>query len=132
MIEKYPILLLTRFSLWNVVSVLVTVSAESINQFRFRFQYRTETKIVVSVVHYQRYSINNYIALISSNWLYVVLTPTAHQLNWKILACIVVNHWFLLILAKALLLKWHYVLSCLCRQYWLWFDIFLHCHSYTT
>ena len=43
------ILSVTTFSLWNVVSVSVTVSAESINQFRFR--YRTETKIVVSVVH---------------------------------------------------------------------------------
>ena len=49
--KKYPILLVTRFSLWNVVSVSVTVSAESINQFRFRFRYRTETKIVVLVVH---------------------------------------------------------------------------------
>ena len=43
-------LLPTIFSLWNVVSVSVTVSAETINQFGFR--YRTETKIVVSVVHY--------------------------------------------------------------------------------
>ena len=33
-----------------VVSVSVTVSAESIGQLEFR--YRTETKIVVSVVHY--------------------------------------------------------------------------------
>ena len=28
------------------------VSAESVNQFELRYQYRTETKIVVSVVHY--------------------------------------------------------------------------------
>ena len=35
-----------------MVSVSVTVSAESINQFGFRFRYRAETKIVVSVVHY--------------------------------------------------------------------------------
>ena len=35
-----------------VVSVLVTVSAEIIGQLEFRFRYRTETKIVVSVVHY--------------------------------------------------------------------------------
>ena len=35
-----------------VVSVSVTVSAESIGQLEFRFRYRTETKIVVSVVHY--------------------------------------------------------------------------------
>ena len=34
------------------VSVSVTVSAESICQFGFRFWYRTETKIVVSVVQY--------------------------------------------------------------------------------
>ena len=34
-----------------VVSVSVTVSAESIGQLEFRFWYRTETKIVVSVVH---------------------------------------------------------------------------------
>ena len=36
-----------------VVSVSVTVSAESIGQLEFRFRYRTETKIVVSVVHYE-------------------------------------------------------------------------------
>ena len=36
-----------------VVSVLVTVSAEIIGQLEFRFRYRTETKIVVSVVHYE-------------------------------------------------------------------------------
>ena len=35
-----------------VVSVSVTVSAESIGQLEFRFRYRTETKIEVSVVHY--------------------------------------------------------------------------------
>ena len=35
-----------------VVSVSVTVSAESIGQLEFRFRYRAETKIVVSVVHY--------------------------------------------------------------------------------
>ena len=35
-----------------VVSVSVTVSAKSIGQLEFRFWYRTETKIVVSVVHY--------------------------------------------------------------------------------
>ena len=35
-----------------VVSVSITVSAESIGQLEFRFRYRTETKIVVSVVHY--------------------------------------------------------------------------------
>ena len=40
--------LVTRFSLWIVVSV--TVSAKGINQFKF--QYWTEAKIVVSVVHY--------------------------------------------------------------------------------
>ena len=34
-----------------VVSVSVTVSAESIGQLEFRFRYWTETKIVVSVVH---------------------------------------------------------------------------------
>ena len=34
-----------------VVSVSVTVSAESIGQLEFRFRYRAETKIVVSVVH---------------------------------------------------------------------------------
>ena len=34
-----------------VVSVSVTVSAESIGQLEFRFRYRTESKIVVSVVH---------------------------------------------------------------------------------
>ena len=33
-----------------VVSVSVTVSAESIGQLEFRFRYWTETKIVVSVV----------------------------------------------------------------------------------
>ena len=44
--------MVTRFPLWNVVSVSVTVSAETINQFGFRYRYRTETKIVVSVVHY--------------------------------------------------------------------------------
>ena len=55
--KKYPILLVTRFSLWNVVSVSVTVSAESINQSEFRFRYRTETEIVVSVVHYTHYKL---------------------------------------------------------------------------
>ena len=35
-----------------MVSVSVTVSAETINQFGFRYRYRTETKIVVSVVYY--------------------------------------------------------------------------------
>ena len=35
----------------SVVSVSVTVSAESIGQLEFRFRYRAETKIVVSVVH---------------------------------------------------------------------------------
>ena len=39
-----------------VVSVLVTVSAEIIGQLEFRFGYRTETKIVVSVVHYTKYT----------------------------------------------------------------------------
>ena len=34
-----------------VVSVSVTVSAESIGQLEFQFRYQTETKIVVSVVH---------------------------------------------------------------------------------
>ena len=53
--KKYPILLVTRFFLWNVVSVSVTVSAESISQFGFWFRYWTETKIVVLVVHYIRY-----------------------------------------------------------------------------
>ena len=36
----------------TVVSVSVTVSAEIIGQLEFRFRYRTETEIVVSVVHY--------------------------------------------------------------------------------
>ena len=36
-----------------MVSVSVTVSAETVGQLEFRFQYRTETKIVVSVVHYR-------------------------------------------------------------------------------
>ena len=36
-----------------LVSVSVTVSAESIGQLEFRFWYWTETKIVVSVVHYR-------------------------------------------------------------------------------
>ena len=40
----------TRFFLWNVVSVSVTVGAETINQFGF--QYLTKTKIVVWVVRY--------------------------------------------------------------------------------
>ena len=35
-----------------MVSLSVTVSAECICQFGFRFRYWTETKIVVSVVHY--------------------------------------------------------------------------------
>ena len=47
-----------RFSLWNVVSVSVTVSAETINQFGFRYRYWTETKIVVSVVHYLWYDLS--------------------------------------------------------------------------
>ena len=41
----------TRFALYNVVAVSVTVAAESICQFGFQFRYGTETKIVVSVVH---------------------------------------------------------------------------------
>jgi hypothetical protein len=35
-----------------MVTVLVTVSAESIGQFGFQFRYRTNTKIVALVVHY--------------------------------------------------------------------------------
>ena len=38
------------FNIWNVVSVLVMVLAESIGQYGFR--YWKKTKIVVSVVHY--------------------------------------------------------------------------------
>ena len=41
MMEKYPILSVTRFSLWNVVSASATVLAESINQIGCRFRYRT-------------------------------------------------------------------------------------------
>ena len=37
--KKYPILSVTRFSLWNVVSVSVKVSAEGIGQFGFWFWY---------------------------------------------------------------------------------------------
>ena len=48
--ENTLMLSVTRFSLSNVVSVSVMVSAESICQFGF--PYQTETKIVVSVVHY--------------------------------------------------------------------------------
>ena len=36
-LKRYPILLVTRFSLWNLVSV--TVSAESIGQFGFQFRH---------------------------------------------------------------------------------------------
>ena len=35
----------------NVVLVSITVLAESISKFGFRFWYRTKTKLVVSVVH---------------------------------------------------------------------------------
>ena len=55
LMEKIPhtpylcLLLLLNF----VVSVSVSVSAESIGQLQFRFRYRAETKMVVSVVHYQ-------------------------------------------------------------------------------
>ena len=36
-----------------MVSVSVTVSAESIGQLQFRFRYWAETKMVVSVVHWE-------------------------------------------------------------------------------
>ena len=69
MVEKIPILLVTIVSLL----VSVTVSAETINQFGFR--YRTETKIGVSVVHYvpdrlgaDRGPIHCVVALPTSMW----------------------------------------------------------------
>ena len=40
-LKKYLILLVTTFFLWNVISVLVTVLAESIRQFGFWFRYQT-------------------------------------------------------------------------------------------
>ena len=42
------VLLQLKFVVW----VSFKVSAEIIGQLEFQFQYRTETKIVVSVVHY--------------------------------------------------------------------------------
>ena len=44
-----------KFVVEAVVSVSVMVSAESIGQLEFRFRYQTETKIVVSVIHYSQY-----------------------------------------------------------------------------
>ena len=48
-LKKYHIPSVTRFSFWNVVSVLVTVSAKSVGQFGFSIGL----KIVVLVVHYR-------------------------------------------------------------------------------
>ena len=60
-IVSYKEVVATRFFLRNVVSVLVTVLAESINQFGFQFRYWTETKIAVWVVHYKEVFFHKYI-----------------------------------------------------------------------
>ena len=51
-ISQYPYVSIS-LHLQFVVLVSVMASAEIIGQLEFRFWYRTETKIVVSVVHYQ-------------------------------------------------------------------------------
>ena len=48
--KKYPIKLVTRFFLRNVVSLLVTVSVTVLADFGF--STGPITKIVVSVIHY--------------------------------------------------------------------------------